>query len=637
MHIKRVCTVLGILYISIQVFISSCATVSSPTGGPKDTLPPELVKITPPQGALNFNKKVVSLEFNEHIQLKDLQNQLIITPSIEGKYESKQSKNSLELIFEEDFAENTTYTFSFREGIGDLNEGNPAKDLKLAFSTGDYLDSLSINGRIRNLMTDKPVDDALVSLYRAHDTLNVFNSRPYYLAKANKEGYYQFDNLKNGEYLIYAVKDVNKNLKADSRSEPIGFLKDTIALNENIDSLHINILSVNTDSLKINNSRPSGHYYEITMNKGVKSYQLAPIDTTAEPLNSNLVDQSKKVRVYNSGGIQALASDSLAADSLAAFFTATDSLNQQVQDTLYIKFEESRREKQPFSVSIDPKGGSTIGEEYKATISFSKPVKEVNVDSLFIRYDSLTLVRPDTAGHFTWNSQRDKLEITTKLDSEHKATALEKQQALEAESQTKELEAENETVEDTATEENLMPETEKDTVENPGEEPALETPTAPEAGKATVPETGNNTSTKSNKKKGGTDNSDVELYVGKGAFISVENDSSTLQSLKYNFAVPKNFGTIQGTFNTQSKNFTIQLLQAGNLSVAKEVKDQAKFLFRLVKPGEYRIRILVDENGNGHWDPGNIHERIEPEPVILTEEKIVLKANWEIMDIEINE
>lgn len=214
--------------ICIYFSLSSCANIGSPTGGPKDTIPPQLVTINPGQGTLNFNESVVRMEFNEPIQVKDLANQLIITPSIEGKYKTKLSKTSLELQFEQPFDSNTTYTLNFREGIVDLNESNPAKNMILAFSTGSYLDSLELNGTVTEILTGKPVADGIVTLYRAKDTLNTFNSRPYYLQKTDKEGNYHFRNLKVGDYLIYATNDVNKNLKTDPRNEAFGFLKDTI-------------------------------------------------------------------------------------------------------------------------------------------------------------------------------------------------------------------------------------------------------------------------------------------------------------------------------------------------------------------------------------------------------------------------
>lgn len=568
MNKNTVFILLTLLYFSALASLSSCANVSSPTGGPKDTIPPQLVRIIPSPGAIGFSDQIVRLEFTEAVQAKDLQNQLIITPSITGKYKVKMGKNSAELLFDQPFDSSTTYTFSFRNGLADLTEGNPAENLSLAFSTGAYLDSLSINGTVKELLTGKPVEDALVSLYRTNDTLNPFEDRPYYLAKTNKEGFYQFNNLKDGKYFIYSTKDINSNLKIDARNEPFGFKKDTLALNSNIDSLNMKILSLNVQEPKINSSRPTGPYFEISLNKALTDYELEPLQPIEDTLYSNLVEADKKVRVYNTFPIQ---------DSLAASFIAKDSIGQQLHDTVFIMFKESKISKAEFKYDLSPKGGSTIQESFTATLDFSKPIKSVNLDSLYFQYDSLTVVHPDTAKDFTWNSQRDKLEIRTHLDKEKAREAAKKAETAAADSLV----------------------VEQKQVKN--------------------------------------EKLNVSLYLGKSAFISVENDSSAAQEAKYTFADPQNFGTIQGTFVSSNPQFTIQLLQAAKLNVVQEIKNEKDFKFTFVPPGEYKIRILLDENGNGKWDPGNVHRREEPEPVIIMDEKVIVKANWELRDIVINE
>ena len=568
-----------VLLLCVQAGINSCANVSSPTGGPKDTIPPALVKINPTAGTIHFNDRIVRMEFSEPIQVKELTNQLIITPSIEGKYKTKLSKNSLEIAFEEAFEDNTTYTFNFREAIQDLNEGNPAKELQLAFSTGAYLDSLTLNGQVKGVLTNEPVEDALVTLYRAKDTLNIFNSRPYYLAKTGKQGFFQFTHLKAGDYLLYASKDVNKNLMADPKNEPFGFLKDTLSITGNKDSLNINILSITINEPRINSSRPSGLYYEINLNKAVKDFQLQPLEEVEGKLYSNLVEGNKKVRVYNTLPIK---------DSLAVYFSASDSLNQQVQDTLYLRFEESKRPAEEFKYSIEPQGGA-IQESYTATINFTKPVLEVNTDSLFFHYDSLSRL-PLGAPDFTWNKTRDKLSIRKQLDPAKAAEAAK----LAAEAKAKEAAQADTSKQDTGL-------------------TALETEGA------------------ENQKQG------VTLHIGKGAFISVENDSSAAKSIQYTFANPKNFGSIQGTVATEANKFTVQLLQPKTFKVVEELLDKKNFTFQMIPPGEYQIRVLIDENENGQWDPGNVHKREEPEPVLFSKGTTVLKANWEVKDILISE
>lgn len=555
-----------VLLAGIQLLVYSCANISSPTGGPKDTIPPALVKINPTTGSTRFGDRIVRMEFNEAVQAKDLPNQLIITPSIEGKYKTNLSKNIVELEFEKAFEANTTYTLNFREGIADLNEGNPARDLQLAFSTGDYLDSLTISGQVKELLTNLPVKEALVSLYRAGDTLTTFNSRPYYLTKTTEEGYFKFNNLKAGNYRVYATVDENKNLMTEARNEKFGFLRDTVSLGSNIDSLNINIVSINIDKPAINSSRPNGLYYEINLNKAVKDFQLEPLQEINGTLYSHLVEGNKKVRIYNTLQVK---------DSLPVYFSASDSIEQQVQDTLYLRFEESKRIPEPFKLTLDPQSGA-IQENFKATISFTKPVKEINTDSLFFQYDSLTQL-PLTTKDFTWNKRRDVVTIQKTLDPK------------QAESR--------QVAKDTA-----------------------------ETAETIQPAESRNSAAQG-----------VRLYLGKAAFISVENDSSEAKTQQYSFADPKSFGTIEGQVETAEANFTVQLLQAKTFKVVKEVKDAKNFKFRTVPPGEYQIRVLIDKNGNGEWDPGNVNKRQDPEPVLFSDGTTVLKANWEVKDILIGE
>jgi hypothetical protein len=39
--------------------------------------------------------------------------------------------------------------------------------------------------------------------------------------------------------------------------------------------------------------------------------------------------------------------------------------------------------------------------------------------------------------------------------------------------------------------------------------------------------------------------------------------------------------------------------------------------------------IIVDQNNNGKWDPGNIYTRTQPEKIYHHESEITLKAGWE--------
>jgi len=60
----------------------SCARQTTPTGGPKDTIPPQLLQSIPPNRTINFNTNTITLLFDEYIQLDNQREQLLITPNI---------------------------------------------------------------------------------------------------------------------------------------------------------------------------------------------------------------------------------------------------------------------------------------------------------------------------------------------------------------------------------------------------------------------------------------------------------------------------------------------------------------------------------------------------------------------------
>jgi len=121
--------------------------------------------------------------------------------------------------------------------------------------------------------------------------------------------------------------------------------------------------------------------------------------------------------------------------------------------------------------------------------------------------------------------------------------------------------------------------------------------------------------------------------------VSVESDSSIHQSQALTEKKPKQFGSIKGNVNLPYQSYIIQLIDRNN-TVLDALVNAKSYAFQQLNPGAYRIRILIDENNNGNWDPGNIYFNQPPEPVLFYQDEtnqqvINLRANWEIVDIDI--
>ena len=140
----------------LHCFIASCAQIVAPTGGERDKIPPIITSSKPENKAINFAQKEISIQFNEWLApLTNAKTQVIISPSVEPFPKIDIMKNELSIKFKEGILQpNTTYSIFFGDNLKDNNEGNVLPNYKYIFSTGNYIDSLTVKGKI-NTTTGK--------------------------------------------------------------------------------------------------------------------------------------------------------------------------------------------------------------------------------------------------------------------------------------------------------------------------------------------------------------------------------------------------------------------------------------------------------------------------------------------------
>jgi hypothetical protein len=393
------------LTIVIAVIAWGCANQTQPTGGPKDENPPILLSSSPENGALNFKGQVIELQFNEMIKEANLQSQLIITPSVNGKFNSKINRNKLQITFEKAFNDSTTYTLNFRESIKDVTESNSVENLVLVFSTGSYLDSLGISGNVITLLTNEPAANYTVAIYSANDTLNIFNSAPLYATQTNTDGDFQFLNIKSDYYTIYTWKDKNNDLKCQSESEPFAFLNEILELDSTRSDIFLKPFPFNIKPLTITSARQAGQYYEVRFSKRTTSYFIQ-LYNQQDSLYHHYIDENKAIRIYNT---------SPSNPEIQFSLTVLDSAEQKITDTIRFSFLPNSRPKEPFSASITMANLKAINSEFIATIEFTKPIKKF-IDTLWtINLDSVSIPLPDFGPSRVFQPNPLQLQIITTL------------------------------------------------------------------------------------------------------------------------------------------------------------------------------------------------------------------------------
>jgi len=185
--------------------------------------------------SIYFDNSGFQLEFDEIVDLENINGQLIISPPFEKKPTVRTNKRKITVHFDySELQENTTYTFNFGSAIKDHNEGNILANFTYVFSTGAYIDSLSISGKINDAFTDKPVEKVLVLMYRNLEDSMPLTSIPNYFGISDKEGRYSINNLKEGVYKLVALLDMNQNYKFDLANESIAFIDEFVVLDSNL-------------------------------------------------------------------------------------------------------------------------------------------------------------------------------------------------------------------------------------------------------------------------------------------------------------------------------------------------------------------------------------------------------------------
>jgi hypothetical protein len=228
---KRLLLFLLVFLVLIRVpFITGCANIIPPTGGPRDSLPPVLVTANPILNSLQISPKKIVLNFDEYLDLKEIRNNLIVSPVPKIFPIITSHLKTITIEMKDTLQPNTTYSLNFGRAITDVNEGNVLKNFTYTFSTGYYLDSLQYSGRVIMAFTGKP-DSTLIALL--HDRLYdsaVEKERPRYIARLDSAGNFTFSHIKPGVYALYALKDESGTHEYTSKAQIFAFADSPVNL-----------------------------------------------------------------------------------------------------------------------------------------------------------------------------------------------------------------------------------------------------------------------------------------------------------------------------------------------------------------------------------------------------------------------
>lgn len=569
-----------ILTVAIAV---RCAHPGTPSGGPKDVTPPMVVATSPENGSAGFSAKKFIIEFDEFVSLENIQQAALISPPMKNMPEFLVKGKSVQVKFKEDLKPNTTYSVFFGDAIVDITERNPLSNYTYIFSTGDYVDSLSLDGHVNNAFDLKPVEGVFVMLYKDNNDTIVFDSLPYfvvpyYLSKTGADGKFRFNGLSGGNYLLFALNDKNSNYIFDQPSEEIAFLDSLVqpvyVEKPKIDStLHDSIMDIEMTSDSIIVIADSLLTDSICNedDTGIGMYLFLTPDTIQRLLKAEVIEKNKIRFSFSQLAIDVgfehlkvppdgtwhVVGFSTEKDTLYWYLNnpPTDSLVlllTQFDDTLgtvYLKLDPEkklagRRKKEKKEIlgwkSNMPKQNPVPGKHPE--IQFAQPnVRFNNIDSTLLVIGSDSIWDPE----FSF------------VDSLHMGITF----PLELEEETQ-----------------------------------------------------------------------YRIYFPDSSFTSWNNIHTEAIDISFSTLPLSDYGIFTFHLHPEKKrDYILQMLSEDEAVLRDFYFDSdTSVTFLYVKPSKYLFKIICDNNSNHKWDAGNYGLKIQPEEVLYYGKDIKVRANWEV-------
>ena len=561
------------LTVLATLFALSCAKISAPTGGPKDTEPPVILKSLPENGSVMFAGKSFTITFDEYVVLDRITEKFMVSPPLATKPEVKLRGKSLIATWEDDLADSTTYTFYFQDAIRDNNENNPINNYQYVFSTGPVLDSLSLTGNVFNASDLEIVEDVTVIMYDNLSDTAPRTMLPAYISRPDPSGGFMISNIRPGSYRLFALKDLNGNTRYDLDDEVFAFCDSIIEITpENYFGLVPDTVTYRpanaTETTKPDKfvfglhrmyafqQPPKQQYLKFTERKsswGIGFGLALPSDSGQVTVTLSEADSSAWFMEHN-----------MARDTFMIWITSPDVYNRDLVDAiLTFPFTDSTGAITERTDTISfrymkpaaPRGGTGKTQGLNITTNISGKIRPGTMPS----FKSATpLTEPDTS----------RIRLTQMVDSVQKSLPFE-------------------ITRDSVSSRLLL--------------------------------------LKASLEPGST----YSLICRKGAFRDIFGMESDSVAYRITVATAEDYGSIKVMIAGYEGRAIIQLT-ADKDKVIREASliSPGEVSFPLLDKGRYRLKAIYDLDSDGKWTTGDFNFGRMPEPVTYYPAELEVKVNW---------
>jgi len=372
---------LTIVTLWLGIFAGGCASMQSPTGGPKDSIPPKIINESPKNLTKNFNVKKVEIEFDEFIKLNNEYTEISISPAMDIMPEFKVKKENLLIEFKQDLEPNTTYSINFGKAVADVNESNILKNYSYVLSTGNEIDSLSISGRVINSLTKEKLKDVTVFVIPANQDSLFGKKKASVFNTTDTAGTFRLSNLREGSYKIYALLEQGGGDRIyNSQNEEIGFLPDPLELTRDTSGILLQVFKEYPSVFVVKDRKiESDGRINLTFNRPINEPGLSIIEPPS-------LDQNKTVEFSMTRDSASIWLQELAFDSLNVVIKSAG----KSIDTVTIR--RNKRDVYVKSLSVsDNLSANKIRPGSELILKFSTPIQSYQESQISLMEDSTAI------------------------------------------------------------------------------------------------------------------------------------------------------------------------------------------------------------------------------------------------------
>ena len=549
------------------LFSHSCAnTTTPPGGGPKDTLPPVLLKVTPESGATNFpvTDGKVTLLYNEYTIVKTATD-ILLSPPTRRRPVAKVKGKNIVVTLQDTLKEDRTYTLDFGQALADNNEGNLAPRLVYAFSTGETIDSLYLTGSVLDSKTLVPVKNALVAAYMDLSDSACLNLLPDAVVKTDDWGFFALRNLRDTVYQLYVYSDADGDFKYNPDGDLVGFL----------DSLYRPTHWINDTILELQSFDMKDTLHCTAREPMINLMLFKELQSVQYLQNSGRSSDKQGFLKFSAGNVQINSLEFVGFPDTAIILQYN-----QARDSIDFWLNTPLKVGDSLLVRINYLKTDSTGVLAPAEENLSLAVKKEETEQQLGKQGQKVKPAPDTVFKMTVTSSDETVEqLGVRLESKLPIIGIVRDSIRLTETNPKGQQTEKTfSFQQDSTEIRRY----------------IVTPTEPLI-------------------KG----YDYVLTVPKATFINLDHLPNEAATAKFKVPQSEDLSTLSVALTGVDSRYIVELTDDKGNKVFRtyHTDSDGTLSFPYLKAGKYMIRITSDKNRNGYADTGNLLERRQPETV----------------------